>query len=836
MRPLRRRLAAGKQCVTPSTALRRLAVAASFAAAAGPAPALAQRFSLLPMEPYMDTQGLVGVSFVVALVLISAVTALLHLTGRTQWTQREAKLVAELSKLRAGLDRASVFLSAEKQIVIAWGAADGEPDIEGELSLVTDAPAPRRVLGFGSWLPAKAAVELEAFVECLRQRGEGFRIALTSSSGRHLEAEGRAVGGRAVMRIREVSGDRLELARLRERHGKALTELDTLRALLDAAPNPVWMRDAEAKLSWVNTAYVRAVEASDAHDAVLRGIELLDRQSRDAARAAQRITPAWNARVPAVVAGQRRTVDVVDVATTGGGAGQAIDRSELEQVRSDLGREMAAHTRTLDQLPTAVAIFDRSRHLVFHNSAYRQLWSLTPAFLDQKPTDGEILDQLRAERKLPEQTDFRVWKESVFASYQSVDTQEFSWFLPDRRNLRVVVNPNPQGGVTYLFDDVSERNHLESRYNSLARVQTETLDTLKEGVAVFGSDGRLKLFNPSFASLWGVAATSLANQPHIDQVARLCGAELPDDGMWRDLRSLVAGLHDARTGLERRVIKKDGGALDCAGAPLPDGATLLTFVDVTAGVDVERALIDRNQALIAAEKLRNDFVHHVSYELRSPLTNIIGFSQLLADGSVGALNDKQLEYTSYVMKSSTALLTIINDILDLATIDMNAMELSLDEVDIRATIDSAARGLRDRLDEASIDLRVVAMDDIGYMRADAKRLRQILFNLLSNAIGFSSPGQTVSLSAFRRAGEIVFKVTDQGRGMPPEALAQIFDRFHTHTGGSRHRGVGLGLSIVREFVELHGGAIHVESAPGEGTTVTCNLPASAAPMIQHDVA
>ncbi len=278
-------------------------------------------------------------------------------------------------------------------------------------------------------------------------------------------------------------------------------------------------------------------------------------------------------------------------------------------------------------------------------------------------------------------------------------------------------------------------------------------------------------------------------------------------------------------GFERRLPRRDGSVLDCAAAPLPDGATLLTFTDATAGVNVERALTERNQALIDAEKLRNDFVHHVSYELRSPLTNIIGFIQLLGDPAVGPLNGRQLEYAGYVMKSSSALLAIINDILDLASIDADAIELSLEEVDVAQTMQAAAEGVQDRLDESKLTLRVVVADGVGAFIADGKRIRQILFNLLSNAIGFSSPGQMVELAAMRRGSEIVFKVSDRGRGIPPEIVEHVFERFKTHTAGSRHRGVGLGLSIVRSFVELHGGRIVIESEAGEGTTVACIFPA-----------
>ena len=273
-----------------------------------------------------------------------------------------------------------------------------------------------------------------------------------------------------------------------------------------------------------------------------------------------------------------------------------------------------------------------------------------------------------------------------------------------------------------------------------------------------------------------------------------------------------------------RIPRRDGSIVDCTTAPLPDGATLLTFTDTTASVNVERALTDRNKALIETEQLRNDFVHHVSYELRSPLTNIIGFIQLLGDGSIGPLNPKQSEYVGYVMKSSAALLAIINDILDLASIDTGALELDLRRINVLETIRAAAEGVQDRLVDASLNLQIVALPEIGSFMADAKRVRQILFNLLSNAIGFSAPGQTVTLAALRRGDDIVFKVSDQGRGIPPEVIAHVFDRFRTETIGSRHRGVGLGLSIVKSFVELHGGRVLIDSAPGEGTTVTCIFP------------
>jgi signal transduction histidine kinase len=796
------------------------------------APAFGQAdFPLPVLDNLRENQDVViGLSLVVGLVLFSTITALLHLREHRRWTKAETALSLELNNLRAKLDRAEVFLSAEPQIVIAWGGPSGEPDIEGDLSLVTDTPISRRVLGFGSWLPPGPAQQLEACVERLRARGEGFHFAVESLGGRTLELDGRAVSGRAVMRIRDVSGDRLETVRLRERLVRTITELDALRGLLDAIADPVWLRAANGKLIWVNTAYVRAVEAKDSADALLRGTELLERATRDAAAEARVNTVTWRGRAAAVAAGQRRLLDIIDVPVSIGSVGMAADVSAIEAMRADLDRQMQAHARTLDQLSTAVAIFDRRKRLVFHNSAYRQLWSLDQAFTDQHPSDSEMLDKLRAAGLLPEQADFRGWKENLFAAYQAIETSEHIWYLPDGRTLRVVISPNPQGGVTYLFDDVSERFHLESQFNALTRVQSETLDSLKEGVGVFGTDGRLKFFNPAFASLLKLDATLLNDKPHIDRLAGLCALFGENESFFDEIRSRVVGLNDQRTGFERRIAGRDGLVLDCTAQPLPDGATLLTFTDTTASVNVERALTERNQALIEAEKLRNDFVHHVSYELRSPLTNIIGFIELLSDGSAGPLNEKQREYTGYVRASSAALLAIIDDILDLASIDADALELSLEEVDIEKTMLLAAEGVQDRLVESSLKLKVVTMDELGCFVGDSQRIRQILFNLLSNAIGFSSPGQTILLEAQRRDDEIIFTVRDRGSGIPPALLEQVFDRFKTQTTGSRHRGVGLGLSIVRSLVELHGGRVLIDSVRGEGTTVTCIFPAGGAKL------
>jgi signal transduction histidine kinase len=293
--------------------------------------------------------------------------------------------------------------------------------------------------------------------------------------------------------------------------------------------------------------------------------------------------------------------------------------------------------------------------------------------------------------------------------------------------------------------------------------------------------------------------------------------------VWQRMRATVTAI-DNREPVIGRIERADGNVVDCATTPLPDGATLVTFQDVTDTVNVERALRERNEALEAADKLKIDFVHHVSYELRSPLTNIIGFAHFLGDPLMGPLTDKQREYLGYITVSTNALLAIINNILDLATIDAGAMVLNLGRVDIRKTMEAAAEGVQDRLVRSGIRLKIRSAPNIGAFVADERRVRQCLFNLLANAVGFSPAGESIVFSAQRLNDAIVFSVTDRGPGIPPDVRDKVFDWFETHSLGSRHRGTGLGLSLVRSFVELHGGSVSLESAMGRGTTVTCVFP------------
>jgi signal transduction histidine kinase len=758
-----------------------------------------------------------ALGLVLGIALFAIVSAFMLLRTRAAAAAERAGYRSQIDALRASAGDAHTLLLSEPQILIVWPADGRDPDIIGDAALLVPEDPPERIGAFETWLAPDAAAAINNAVVALRAKGQGFSKTVMTGQGRQIEATGRAVGSRAVLRLRDLTPLKRELSDATTQNEKLQRELETVGSLIEALPSPVWARDRSGRLVFVNKAYARAVEAADAGAVVEGGIELFDANAERATNGDGR------ARRAAIVGGHRRVLDVVAVPTPHGSAGIGIDATEVETLHRDVDRMVEAHRRTLDQLATAVAAFNAERRLTFYNAAYRALWDLDVAFLDQGPSDSAVLDVLRTAHKLPEQRDFREWRRELHQAYEALEGKQHEWHLPDGRTLRVVTTPNPEGGVTYLFEDVTERLDLERRFDALIRVQGETLDNLGEAVAVFGSDGRLRLSNPAFARLWAFAPDTLTEHPHIETVMQLC-LRLGAETAWERLRRAVTAL-DERASVAGRMERHDGLILDCATVPLPDGGTLVTFIDVTASVNVERALVDRNQALVAAEKLKQDFVQHMSYELRSPLTNITGFTYFLGDPGIGPLNPRQREYLGYITSSTNALLAIVDNILDLATIEAGAMKLDLASFDIRDSMRAAAEGVQDRLAQDQIRLELRAAPDIGAFVADERRIRQVLFNLLSNAVGFSPKGGTVVLAAERRPDALVLSVADQGPGIPPEMKDRVFDWFESHPLGSRHRGVGLGLSIVRSFIALHGGTVRIDSEVGRGTTVICELPA-----------
>jgi signal transduction histidine kinase len=745
--------------------------------------------------------------------------ALVALGYRLRWRAAErqrARLDADRDALQRLLADAPVGLYA------VHGPAAGVSTGLAAL-LEIDRPAEAGLAAVTDRLAADDGAQLSRAVQRLRADGAPFTLSVTTADGaRTLRAAGCASEAGPAVWFHDVTD-------LEQRGAAAAETRDLLARALNALPLPLWRRGRDLRLVDCNDAYARAVERSRA-DAVAENAELLGDSLRDVGRAlaerARGTGRIQNERHHVVVAGKRRLMELIEVPLPGaeGLLGLAVDRTETEALQDELSRTVSAQDEVLESLSTAIAIYGPDLRVKFYNGAYAELWGLDDAFLEGEPHLNDVLEALREKRQLPEQPNFPAFKREQVDKLRSlVQTEEELLHRPDGTTLKVTISPHPFGGVLAMLEDVTDRLALERGFNTLIDVQRETIENLYEAVAVFGSDGRLALFNQAFVRLWDLPMDQLGERPHVRAVLQAARPQFAvADAAWpRALETIVgqATEPDTRTG---RMERPDGSVIDWAQVPLPDGQSLFTYLDVSDSIRVERALREQAEALETADRLKSEFIANISYELRTPLNAIVGFAEILENQYFGALNDRQHEYAGAIVQSSQRLIGLINDILDLASIEAGYLELDAEEIDPARLLSDLRAIAGERALSRGIDLAIDCPADIGTLRGDPRRLKQALFNLVSNAFNFTPDQGRVTLSAARAGDTLRLSVTDTGVGIPQEDQAGVFHKFVR--GQPRKTGAGLGLSLVKSLIELHGGWVELDSAPERGTRVTCHLP------------
>ena len=827
--------------------------------AASRASGLADRLAAL--DPTIAVTG-GAVAFAIGAALWAVRLSSASHTLTADWSRRLATMEAEM-------ERSESVLASHPGLVVVWNdALDdieegwGAPRVLGGpaalASLLTFAsddpdaflrPADALLDAFGGLPVDDDTAEPERLrdkVQALRRHGVSFSGSVVTAEGRSIDCDGRVAGDQVTLWLTDPAVRLAEEAGVVGQARDKAADLHGALNQLDRAPLAAWRRGADLRLEWVNQTYVEMVEAVNAQQVVDEQIEIDPAFRALAERAAKEITRSGRKAVDDVavvtVKGQRRSLRIVESALSGVGEGAlgglAIDVTAQAQARGELRRHQEAHRKTLDQMTSAVAVFGGQQQLEYYNQAFLDLWRLDDADLRARPSHGEVLDRLRHTGALPAQSDWAAWKASQLRLYTEEAGDAASadegaapdeiWNLPSGPTLKVSAQRHALGGVTVVYEDVTETLSLQSQYKEQMGVQQATLNNLAEGVAVFSADGRLALYNRSFREMWGMEQVQMPRRPW-DEIAEHIAQKAPgnDDALAAIKRRIVSLEAEHRVPAEgAEIVLDDGRTYAHATSPLPDGATLVTFLDVTAAKEREKALEERNQLWEETDRLKTKFVDNVSYQLRDPLNSIIGFAEFLEMELVGELNDRQKDYVASILTASHTQLDLVNDIIALTAIDAGKLDLDLEEVDMQALVKKAVTFATLKAEDAEVQLRLDMDEAPLRMMGDEKRLRQVMFNLLSNAFAATDPGGEVVLTAKRDGDAIVIGVTDTGRGVSPENAAHAFDRFESSGPGA---GAGLGLTLVDGFVQMHKGFVRLETIEGAGTTVTCHLPVGDVP-------
>ena len=754
-----------------------------------------------------------------------AVSALRKLSRDGRKAQRQSQ--EQIANLRALVDDYENLIGGSRELTVIWPEQPGTPPrLLGQAAAVLPpGRQPQSVLNFDTWLSGSEADNLAHLVEQLRVEGRSFNASVKALDGRLIRATGWLAGGGAALRLRPAFAQPGTDAPATDSEDR-----ESVLALLDLLNRPAFLRDTSGRLVFANQPYLDLCRTLGKPVSAEAPAELLDAKQLQAhlAQCRGNAEPVRQR----LSLGKGGEFELVDVPVAEGRAGYLEPLAASEDEPDE--PSFAHIAGIIDALATPIAIFNARRELIQFNPAYAALWNLDRKFLTPGLDERAILDKLRTEGMLPNQVDYHTWRAKHLESYsRKAPFEAEPWHLPDGRTIKVISAPaGAQGGVIYVFEDLTERLELESANKAMTNVQRETINSLSEAVAVFGTNGRLTLSNPRLSALWKLPMNTLGANPHIDQIADASGQVLPDGAkIWSDLKRNIIDLNPTRTDKAGRIERTDGRLLDYATTRLPDGQTMMTFLDVTESASYSKVLKERNDALVTADRLKDAFVENVSYELRSPLTNIIGFADLLAGTEGDSLNERQKAYIEYIRASSVTLGVLIDNILDLASVDAGIAELNPEPLNVSVLIDKARAGLSASFPEVSgnsTNLVVEIEPNLPEFVADGTRIVQVLYNLLSNAARFSPPGGEIRLSVTHRADRILFIIDDEGPGLTDELRSAILTRLDNPSAGGRLRGAGLGLSIVRTFVNLHGGTISAQQREPRGSRIVVNLPRDSA--------
>ena len=783
----------------------------------------------------LDQTVLVLTGLLLAAWALAASWAIMSARARQKQAESVERNARRLSRMLDESPAVPLLVRADGRIeapprLALWLGLDGVPQYLSELDTGERG------------LTAEQLTELTENVLRTQKMAAPFRMVATPRSSRrslalrgHLADPQVSPGGAALVWVFDFSDSESELVKLREEAARARGDFTALVSLIEAAPMPMWFRGGDGKLRLVNSAYVEAVGGESAEKVVAAGTELIE--AVDGLTAAQVALQAADQKLPiermvtTTIRGERRAMRVSDLPLGEEGiAGYAVDVEDMEELARSFRAFRDAQRSMLDQLSAGVAQFNAKRQLVFANQPFQRIFALTPAVMLNPPQFERLLDIAHDAGRVPEARDFPAWRREKMDWFAASGTMEEAWSLADGTHLRIVAQPVPDGGLLLITEDRTEQLRLSAIRDTLLRTRTATFDSLSESVAVFAPDGRMQLWNRRFADEWELESEFLDTHPHIEELLKKIGPSMQRPAEAKAVGDVVkAATLDRKQTSGKRIGLADGRTLEFSGVPLPDGNGLLTVLDITDSQKAEDALRERNAALLEADAVKTRFLANMSYELRTPLTSIGGFAELLQAGLGGELSEAGKGYVTDILSSVDRLGEQIESLLDLSQSEAGMLPLAEEDIELLPFATKLVEERDARIREANLTLDLRGDKGAGRISGDPRRLARAVGHLLDNAIAATPAGGRILMDVGRQKvdGEDRARIviSDNGPGMDAPTLARALDGLKVSSDGKTvERRQGLGLPLARQLVEAHGGKLEIFSEPGKGTAAIVELP------------
>ena len=616
-----------------------------------------------------------------------------------------------------------------------------------------------------------------------------------------------------------------------ELHNDIINELrmerDIMKDILDNIPLPVWYKNDQKKLLFCNKAYASTLETTPDQAVVDQNLLKSWQQggrTPDLTELVIKSKQRHTQQSHIVMKNERHYVEFSETITQKGFIlGYLHDLSKQEMLQQEIGHLSKSTHEILEVISLPVIIYNNNKQVEFFNNPYIKMFELDQTWLETKPTFSEVLEELRAKRKIPETEDFQVYKNRQLAYFNNLlePIEDFAYY-PDGRTVRMVTAPYHNGGLMITLNDITDWLTLERRYNTLLAVHRQVADNLFEGLVVFGSDHKLQLYNSAFCRMWHYNEDELTPPPHLDAIIDKIKTRIDYkhyDANWGNFTNRIrAKIIDRSATKEGRIKLYDEVVYDFSSTPLPDGSSLITFLDVSDRYRIEKSLLERSEALELAHGIKSDYISMIHQGIKYPLRGILlSFTDML-EKKYGDINPKYQDRLKSIWLEVEHILRFIENVNDLASIESGNSSLNKEQVNIIQLMEEVKATLLESTFEKNLCISLdYNKNDIYFLLGDLKRLKQVFFNLLRNAISFAVPEELITIQIKNFNEEIHISVSNAKAMIPYE------DTYGASKKLKKGENIitGLGFSLIKKIAKLHGGSVKLNHQ--KGTLVSCVL-------------
>ena len=487
-------------------------------------------------------------------------------------------------------------------------------------------------------------------------------------------------------------------------------------------------------------------------------------------------------------------------------------------------RAAQAETRLLDALESmedGFAIFDADDRLAVFNDRYRSILP-HPVLIEEGSRFEDILRRVISAGNYGTSEDMAVRRIAVHRCL----AEPLECQIADGRWLRICERRTRDGGVVTVLSDISHHRERENLLTEGRARLAVIIAHMADGVGMFDANMRLLICNDRYRKMFVLPPELVEPGTRLDAMLAF-RAERGDFGQedhQQQIRQNLA-LADFSRSFRMEGMRPDGHSIEIRGNPLPGGGVVLTCTDITIHKRAEEAMRTARDAAWDATRAKSDFLANMSHELRTPLNAIIGFADVMNSELFGPLGTRYHEYIRDILDSGRHLLALINEILDLSKVEAGRLELDEEEVDLNEEVAVCLPMIESRAERTGCHIESLLPADLPKIRGDSRRIRQILLNLLTNAVKFTNPGGLVTVKSHpNNDGGLDITISDTGIGIGAEDIPLVLENWGQARSDRSQEGSGLGLPLSKKLMELHEGRLTLVSQPNQGTTVTLWFP------------